>query len=297
MAAKNEKVVVLGADHNGVRLKAEVKKLLNGAGYVCVDIGPYDDTEKVDYVDYARTVGNVVSSGDAARGVLICGTGVGMSIVANRFPNVRASLAHSVEVAHKTREHNDANVLCLGAWVNPLDENLKIVEAWFLEPFGAGRHVQRVEKMKPHDKKKLVFANGVFDIVHPGHIELLKFAKSLGGKLVVGINSDRAVKLLKGPERPINDEQNRKEVLESLGFVDQVVVFDDVDTQDVIAALKPDVLVKGGEWTAEEVRERDRIPVEIEIKIFPLVTDPANKEKKYSTTAIIEKIRAKNVQP
>jgi rfaE bifunctional protein nucleotidyltransferase chain/domain len=133
-------------------------------------------------------------------------------------------------------------------------------------------------------QKKVVFTNGVFDILHVGHIELLKYAKSLGGKLVVGINSDRTTKILKGKERPINNEEGRKKVLESIRYVDRVVIFDDTQTINIIDEIKPDIVVKGGEWTAEEVRKRDKIPGDIEVKICPLVKD-------YSTTNTIKKIK------
>ncbi|OGG79579.1 ribose 5-phosphate isomerase B [Candidatus Kaiserbacteria bacterium RIFCSPLOWO2_01_FULL_54_13] len=288
MSADKE-IVVIGADHNGVILKSEVKDLLKELGYRCVDVGAHEATTKVDYVDYARTVGEIIDKNEADKGVLICGTGAGMSMVANRFANVRASLAHSRDVAQKAREHNDANVLCLGAWVNTPEENLNITRTWLDEPFGEERHVKRVEKTKTHSMEKIVFTNGVFDILHPGHIQLLKFAKSLGGRLIVGINSDRAVKLLKGENRPVNAEEQRKSTLESLSFVDEVVIFDDTKTVDIIAKTKPHVVVKGGEWTAREVRERDEIPLEIEVKVFPLVKDGAG--AKFSTTGIIEKIK------
>ncbi|OGE78119.1 MAG: hypothetical protein A2751_03075 [Candidatus Doudnabacteria bacterium RIFCSPHIGHO2_01_FULL_46_14] len=291
MVNSNEKIVVLGADHNGVALKAEVKKLLAGQGYTCVDIGPFTDEQKVDYVDYAKTLGQIMQNGEARWGVLVCGTGVGMDIVANRFSNVRASLAHSVDVAHKTREHNDANVLCLGSWVNSTEDNLEIVRAWFGGAFGEGRHVKRVEKTKDHDKSKIVFTNGVFDILHKGHIDLLKWAKSLGGKLVVGINSDRATRELKGPERPIHNENDRKAILESLGMVDEVVIFDDTKTEGIIAQVQPDILVKGAEWTADEVRKRDNIPDNIEVKVFQLSLNPDFCMEKYSTTSVVEKLK------
>jgi len=134
-------------------------------------------------------------------------------------------------------------------------------------------------------KEKVVFTNGVFDILHLGHIQVLKFAKSLGDKLIVGINSDRAVKLLKGEERPINNELVRKTILESLGCVDEVVIFDDIKTLDIIKQLKPDIVVKGEEgFTLEEVRKRDQIPPEIAIRLAPHLGD-------YSTTNFIKKIR------
>ncbi len=286
-----EKIVVLGADHNGVDLKAVVKKFLEERGFFCVDIGPHTQ-EKVDYVDYAKTVGGVVDAGDARWGVLICGTGVGMSMAANRFHNVRASLVHSAEVAAKTREHNDANILCLGSWLNTPEENLKIVDIWFSEKFGEGRHVRRVEKLKKRNEERIVFTNGIFDILHRGHIELLKFAKSLGGKLIVGINSDRATKILNGPDRPINEENDRKTVLEKMGIVDEVIIFDDTETANIIGQIKPNVVVKGAEWTAEEVRGRDKIPADIEVKTFPLVAETSG--QKYSTSNIVSRIKSKH---
>ena len=285
-----DKTVVLGADHNGVALKAQLKEKLKQEGYHCVDVGPHMEGQKVDYVDYARLVGSIVSNHDARWGVLVCGTGVGMSIAANRFPEVRASLVHSMDVAEKTREHNDANVLCLGSWVNPPEVNLAIAKTWFDGKFGEGRHVPRVEKTKGDRKDKIVFTNGIFDIIHPGHIELLKFSKSLGSKLIVGINSDRATKILKGESRPINNEHDRKAVLEKFDFVDEVVIFDDTKTKAIIAEIHPDVVVKGGEWTAGEVRERDEIPADIEVKVFPLLMEKPG--VKYSTTNIVNRIQA-----
>ncbi len=283
------RLVVLGADHNGVELKNLVKANLQKWGYHCVDIGPYSTEHKVDYVDYANTLGQIVDSGDAERGVLICGTGIGVSIVANRYRNVRASVVHDLQVAEKTREHNDSNVICLGCWVNSNDDNIEILRTWVGQAFGEGRHVKRVEKTKRQDACKVVFTNGIFDLLHAGHINLLTFAKSLGGRLVVGINSDRATKLLKGPERPINNELDRKAILETLSCVDEVVIFDDVSPQSLLETLHPDILVKGAEWTSDEVRRRDNVPDDIDIKVFPLIYRGTG--SKYSTTELVERAR------
>jgi rfaE bifunctional protein nucleotidyltransferase chain/domain len=283
-----ENLVVIASDHNGVDLKVDVKHALQEMGKHVVDLGPYSRLKKVDYCDYASEVGQIVENGEARQGVLICGTGVGMSMVANRFQHVRAALAHSVEVAHKSREHNDANVLCLGAWVNSSADNLAIVHTWFGSPFGQGRHVRRIEKMTPHSADSIVFTNGIFDIVHTGHIQLLQFAKSFGGKLIVAINSDRSTRLIKGEGRPINNEQDRKRVLESLDCVDEVLIFDETSPSSIMEKVQPNIIVKGAEWSSEDVRRRDAIPEQIEVKVFPLVLEAPG--KKYSTTSIVERI-------
>ena len=281
-----DKIIVLGADHNGVELKEVVKDYLSQNGYFCIDVGPYDSQRKVDYVDYAMTLGKIIDSHEANWGILLCGTGVGMSMVANRFSNVRASLVHNLETAAKSREHNNANVLCLGAWINSPELNLEIVKTWLGQEFGEGRHVPRVEKFSGEKVKKVVFTNGIFDILHPGHIQVLKFAKSLGDKLIVGINSDRATKILKGDNRPINNQDDRKALLESLDGVDEAIIFDDIKPTDIIRQLKPDIVVKGGERTAEEIREIDQIPPEIEVKVCPLLAN-------FSTTNLIKKTQGK----
>ena len=278
------KPVVFASDHNGIDLKKSLSTFLKQRGYTCLDIGPFDHSKKVDYVDYANQLCQIIANGDADRGILICGTGVGMSIAANRFSEIRAALVHNVLTAPKCREHNNSNVLCLGSWVTSEEESKEIISLWMDTPFGEGRHVKRVEKISKKSEDEIVFANGVFDILHTGHLELLRFAKSLGGKLVVGINSDRAVKALKGPTRPINNESDRKKMLESIDCVDEVVVFDDTDTKLVIDSVCPDILVKGGEWTADQVRIRDEVPNNIDIKIYPLVAD-------YSTTNVLKKIK------
>lgn len=275
-------IVFLASDHNGVILKKKIKEYLLLVDLDPVDLGPFCDVKKVDYVDYANQLSHIVCDMDSSRGILICGTGVGMSIAANRFGGVRAALVHNLDTAPKCREHNNSNVLCLGSWTTSEKDNFKILDLWLSTEFGQGRHVRRVEKLSK-EKKSVVFTNGVFDILHTGHIELIKFSKSLGDKLVVAINSDKSVRKIKGPTRPINNQQDRKKILEAIGEVDEVVIFDEIDTKKVMLELEPTVVVKGGEWTAEEVRTRDEIPGHIEVKIFPFVRD-------YSTTSVIKKI-------
>src|SRR5208282_1108546 len=277
-------IVAVAADHNGVGAKAKIKSFLKAEGYRCLDLGPFASSPPVDYVDYAQLVGRLVQAGDCDRGILICGTGIGMSMVANKLPGIRAAVVHNLESAAKSREHNDANVLCLGAWVCSDDDNLEMTRLWLDEKFGEYRHVRRVARISSEPAGKLVFANGVFDILHQGHIDLLKWARSLGDHLVVGINSDASTRALKGPTRPINSQENRKAVLEALRFVDEVLVFDEIKPLNLILSLRPKIVVKGGEWLSDEVRERDEIPPEIDVKIFPLVAG-------YSSTNVIRTIR------
>lgn len=276
--------IILAADHNGVELKQEIKQHLSRTSqFNPIDIGPFN-TNKVDYPDYAYQAARIVSSFDVRYGILICGSGIGMSIVANKISGVRAALVHNIQTAPLTKEHNDANILCLGAWVVDLETSLQIVDSWLAAKFGEYRHVKRVAKIDTNPRNKLVFTNGVFDLVHSGHVELLNFAKLLGDKLVVGLNSDAATKKLKGEARPINGEEDRKKIVESLRAVDEAIIFDSVDTEQLVKDLNPNVIVKGGEWTAEEVRRRDNIPDNIEIYVYPF-------KEGYSSTNIINMIK------
>lgn len=105
--------------------------------------------------------------------------------------------------------------------------------------------------------RRIVFTNGCFDILHVGHIRYLKSARALGGALIVGLNSDKSVKRIKGDKRPIVPERERAEVLSSIRFVDYVVMFDEPDPYNTIAAIKPNILVKGGDWSLENIVGRD----------------------------------------
>lgn len=276
-------LIAIASDHNGTGLKAGLVKALESPDWHFVDLGPLG-SEAVDYTDYARQVGQIVADGGCDFGVLICGTGVGMSVAANKIDGVRAALVHSDFVAQKSREHNDANVLCLGSWIRTDAENIGAAEIFLTAPFGEKRHVRRVEKIE-RTKNNIVFANGVFDILHHGHIEMLKWAKSLGGWLVIGINSDDSVRFLKGPGRPVNSAWDRKSVLQSLRFVDEVIVFEERTPARLLSEIGPEIVVKGAEWTEAEVRLRDDIPDWCAVKVFPIVPD-------YSTTKVIEKVRA-----
>jgi len=277
--------IILGADHNGIELKKIIKDYLVCKNFNPIDIGPFNG-EKVDYPDYASQAAQIVANRDAQFGILICGSGIGMSIVANKVAGIRAALVHNLQTAPLTKEHNNANMLCLGAWVVNSETSLQIVDSWLEAKFGEYRHVKRVAKIDVNPTNKIVFTNGVFDLVHSGHVELLNFAKMLGDKLVVGLNSDDSTRLLKGSKRPINTEKDRKNIIQSLRAVDEVIIFDKTQTKELIKSLKPNIIVKGGEWTADEVRERDEIPESIEVFVYPF-------KEGYSSTNIIKMIKEK----
>ncbi len=139
--------ISIAGDHVGFELKAEVKTLLEQRQHRVTDMGT-SSAESVDYPDYAAAVAGAVSAGEADRGVLVCGTGIGMSIAANKFPNVRAALCHDVETARLSRQHNDANVLAIGSRVLDTEKALAIVQEWMDTTFeGGGRHSRRLQKI------------------------------------------------------------------------------------------------------------------------------------------------------
>jgi len=133
--------------------------------------------------------------------------------------------------------------------------------------------------------KRVVFTNGCFDVLHPGHIHSLEAARALGDCLIVGLNGDESVRALKGPDRPVLPAEERAEILASLESVDAVVVFEDLTPQKVIAALLPDVLVKGGDWPGNQIVGRE----EVEAAGGRVVLVDA--VPGYSTTQILKRIR------
>ena len=139
-------VVPIASDHAGVRLKAALVAELRRLGFEPLDLGPADDGS-VDYPDFAHPLAGRVERGEVRRGVLLCGTGLGMSYAANRHAGVRAAVAWSVEVAQLSREHNDSNVLVLPARFVTDAEGLEILRAWLATPFAGGRHERRVTKI------------------------------------------------------------------------------------------------------------------------------------------------------
>jgi ribose 5-phosphate isomerase B len=143
----SEKIYV-GADHVGFRLKNRLVAELRKLGYEPIDVGPKQLDPADDYPDYAKPVAKAVSTGEVQRGVLTCGTGLGMSYAANRFPNVRAALAWNEQVAELSRNHGDSNLLVLPAQFVSEEQGVSILHTWLDTKFEGGRHQRRVEKIE-----------------------------------------------------------------------------------------------------------------------------------------------------
>lgn len=138
--------ISVGSDHGGFGQKKKIVEALESKGYGIIDRG-CDDDSSVDYPDYAALVANDVVVGEAEFGILVCGTGIGMSIAANKVDGIRAANVTSPEFAHLAREHNDANILALSGRFVDLDQNLKIIDEFINTPFAGDRHLRRVEKI------------------------------------------------------------------------------------------------------------------------------------------------------
>lgn len=138
--------IAIGSDHGGFSLKQKLIPVIESQGYRVVDVGCYDDSS-VDYPDYAEQVSQKILSKDVELGILICGTGIGMSIAANRHMEIRAAVCHNEYTAVMSRQHNNANILCIGERVLSLEEAEKIVKVWLATEFETGgRHQRRIEK-------------------------------------------------------------------------------------------------------------------------------------------------------
>jgi rfaE bifunctional protein nucleotidyltransferase chain/domain len=169
-----------------------------------------------------------------------------------------------IRVGAVTSEHGD-----------PLHPAVLTLEELILQ-FGPGKR----------NGRRVVFTNGCYDLLHPGHIKLLEAARAFGDALVVGLNSDKSVQALKGPGRPVIPQQERAEVLASLECVDAVVVFDELTPQKTVAALLPDILVKGGDWPGNQIVGREEVEgAGGKVVLIDVVEG-------YSTTEILRKIRA-----
>ena len=137
----------IGTDHAGIELKDWTVELLRSKGHEVEDFGPYSK-DRVDYPDYAHKVATAVLEDEASQGILICGSGIGMSMAANRHAGIRAALCHDAYTAMVAREHNDANILCFGERIVGKGVAESIIDAWLANGFEGGRHIQRVKKIE-----------------------------------------------------------------------------------------------------------------------------------------------------
>ena len=146
LSVTDNKKIAIASDHGAYELKTKFVTRLTELGYEPIDMG-VDDTASVDYPDYAIKVAGAVSRGEVPRGILLCGTGIGMSIAANKAANVRATLVHDHYTARMSREHNNSNILCIGGRVHGEDVAYDILETWLNTPYEGGRHDRRLDKI------------------------------------------------------------------------------------------------------------------------------------------------------
>jgi len=145
-------MIAIATDHGGLETKEAIKALLESEGHAVLDLGTMSD-DSVDYPDYAEKLATALARGDAERGVLICGTGIGMSISVNKFPGIRGALVHDEFTARMSREHNDANVLIMGGRILSLDVARTLLKIWLETPFEGDRHQRRLDKITEIEKK------------------------------------------------------------------------------------------------------------------------------------------------
>ena len=145
-------MIAIGSDHGGFELKEHIKKHLEERGLEYKDFGCYDENS-VDYPDIAEKVCNAINSGDADKGILVCGTGIGISIAANKIDGIRAAHCHDVYSAEMTKRHKNANVICMGGRVIGRELAFKIIDAWLDAEFEGGRHQKRIDKIHALENK------------------------------------------------------------------------------------------------------------------------------------------------
>ena len=145
--------IALGSDHNGVEFKQLLVEHLEKAGYQVIDSGPQGE-ESVDYPDFAFSTAEMIANHQADRGILICGSGIGMSMAANKVSGIRAALCFTPESAALTRQHNDANVLALAGWQSQASDVLEIVDKFLTTEFEGGRHARRVDKITAYENRR-----------------------------------------------------------------------------------------------------------------------------------------------
>ena len=142
--------IVVGSDHAAYELKEAIKEKLIGEGHEVIDVG-CDSTESVDYPKYGHAVGRTVASGEAERGIAVCGSGIGISIACNKVPGIRAALCTSVEMAEMCRRHNNANVVCMGARMISQELAFDIIDKWMTTDFEGGKHLRRINEIEDLD--------------------------------------------------------------------------------------------------------------------------------------------------
>ena len=142
--------IVVGCDHAAYELKEAIKEKLIGEGHEVIDVGT-DSTESVDYPKYGHAVGRLVASGEAERGIAVCGSGIGISIACNKVPGIRAALCTSVEMAEMCRRHNNANVVCMGARMISQELAFDIIDKWMTTEFEGGKHLRRINEIEDLD--------------------------------------------------------------------------------------------------------------------------------------------------
>lgn len=142
--------IVVGSDHAAYELKEAIKEKLTGEGHEVIDVG-CDSPESVDYPKYGHAVGRTVASGEAERGIAVCGSGIGISIACNKVPGIRAALCTSVEMAEMCRRHNNANVVCMGARMISQELAFDIIDTWMTTEFEGGKHLRRINEIEDLD--------------------------------------------------------------------------------------------------------------------------------------------------
>ena len=142
--------LVVGSDHAAYELKEAIKEKLISEGHEVIDVG-CDSTESVDYPKYGHAVGRAVASGEAERGIAVCGSGIGISIACNKVPGIRAALCTSVEMAEMCRRHNNANVVCMGARMISQELAFDIIDKWMTTDFEGGKHLRRINEIEDLD--------------------------------------------------------------------------------------------------------------------------------------------------
>ena len=142
--------IALGCDHAAYELKEAIKSKMENEGHTIIDVGTYSP-ESVDYPKYGHAVGKAVASGEAERGIAVCGSGIGISIACNKVPGIRAALCTSVEMAEMCRRHNNANVVCMGARMISQELAFDIIDTWMTTEFEGGKHLRRINEIEDLD--------------------------------------------------------------------------------------------------------------------------------------------------